>query len=109
MQGPERCLVVESRSDKQPDGVEDAKQGRRGVGEIGGADELLETVENMNREVRRIRKAAMKEDDKWMVSYARQAEAALGKLQAYVEVTLSERSDLSNDKGLAVGALDSNS
>lgn len=52
VQGPERHLVGESRSDGPASGVQEAKPGRRGVEEIDVVTELLRLVTTVEGEAR---------------------------------------------------------
>ena len=97
MQGPERHLVGESLRDSTKDAVEEAKLGRRDVGEIGGAIELRGHIAREIREAQLRASAARQRDDQKAVDFSDGEVTALIKLQEWVADTAGQRSDLSNE------------
>ena len=96
MEGPERHLVGESRSDGQHGGVEEAKPGRRGVGKIVGADELRRHIDEQMVEERKHRRFAQRNANGIGTSYHNGKLTALAELRKYADSIAEERSDLSN-------------
>lgn len=97
VQGPERHLVgdVAERIPQQDD-VEEVEPGRRGVGKIGGAGELLGHVERIQAEVLSGVRAAVRLNDFEMVDLLNRAGAALDKLEDVMIDKVRQRSDLPN-------------
>lgn len=96
VQGPERHLVGESRSDGPAGGVEEAKPGRRGVGEIVERDELLRHIDGELSEARRSRRQAMEDVMPSLQSFYEGRVTALSELRNHVRHIAAERSDLPN-------------
>lgn len=96
MQGPEQGIVGESHGDRQQGTAEDAKPGERGVGEIGGADELRRHIERKIAEARKEKLASKRTGfDRWE-SYFYGKETALIELLETIDRISKERSDLAN-------------
>jgi hypothetical protein len=96
MQGPERHLVGDVAKRPQLDVVEEVEPGRRGVGEIGGAVELLDILERHLNEARGKRdRYSGFQSDPWFYGLSCKV-FALEELQKELLVTISQRSDLSN-------------
>lgn len=97
VQGPERHLVGDvAERIPQEGGVEEVKPGRRGVGEIGGASELLRHIERKISEARGEADAALYYNNVKKFSHAEGKEAALVELHQWLSDTAEKRSDLSN-------------
>jgi hypothetical protein len=96
MQGPEQGIVGESRSDRQQGPAEDAKPGERGVGEIGGADELQRTMERMINEAREAQAQSKRTGFPLWEQYFYGKQSALIELRDEVFRISMERSDLAN-------------
>jgi hypothetical protein len=107
--GPEQSLVGESRSDEQPDGAEERSERsersveRSGVGKIVDAIKLLRHIDCKMDEALEAEIAAQKNRNVGLKQYWAGKGAALGFLADYVDQIAEKRSDLSNDKGMAVG------
>lgn len=107
VQGPERHLVGESRSDRRQDDVEDAKPGRRAVGKIADATEL-------RRQIDRLKTEARGNEKRWFgilrgrgPEYFDGYRSALDDLKRIIDRIAEERSDLSNAPAVATAPKDS--
>lgn len=98
VQGPERHLVgdvAERVTDKSA--VEVAKPGRRGVGEIVGAEELRGYIAQQDSEARSRRKEAEAQGlPKWVITHINGELTALRELGEWLTERTGQRSDLSN-------------
>lgn len=99
MQGPERLLVGESRSElTEQGGVEVAQPGSRAVGEIAIVAELRRHLAFKGDEARLRRDEAKGEGlPNWVVTHIQGEMTALREVSEWLTERTGERSDLSND------------
>ena len=97
VQGPERHLVGDvAERLPQAGGVEDAKPGRRGVGEIVELAKLRRYVERELRKARRVERLAGRDTAQIILDYYRGRETVLAELRKMLTDIAEKRSDLSN-------------
>lgn len=101
VQGPERHLVGDvAERIPRPDGVEETKSGRRDVGEIVGAMELLKWVDSRYAEASSEMRVASKKRNQELKDFHLGEMSLLIEIRAIVTDTDGQRSDLSNVQGI---------
>lgn len=99
MQGPERRLVGESRSDGPTSGAEVRSMEDGGVGKIVERDELVRRVNAMIGEARMSENYFNESDEPVEQARYNGRKSALIELRRIISDMAAERSDLPNDKG----------